>query len=231
MYNTLTEYSSEYGIAQNAAQAFHGAINQTKHVDASIGWAAYSNARNPSLGFHLFGRHIAAKSLAPLRRDQNAVSVNASKGPTLGQLPKGLTGISFNSYDAFSTNFGIVNNVDSGSILLMGGGNWNFTINDSWLLGGIHSECAFYSCSPLKSFNLVDHEYILTITGRELLGMALAGYVEESGDPDLGSAFSSGDRAKAQGLSLTDIQLAVADCKSAFDAMGIFSNAGFSINW
>jgi hypothetical protein len=231
MYNTQQEFASDYALAQNAAQGFHGSINQTKAVNSGIGWAAYSNARNPAMGFHLFGRHIKAKDTAPLRRDQVPNLPGAAKGPTLGQLPKGLTGISLSKYDAFLSNFGVVNNQKDGSILMMGGGNWNFTINDSWLIGGIHSELAFYSCSPLKSFNLVDHEYVLTITGRELLGLALAGYVEESGHADMGVAFTCDDKAKAQALTLPDIQLAVADMKTPMDAMSVFANAGFSTTW
>lgn len=231
MYNSAQEFTKEYTLATNAAQGFHGVIPQTKAVTPQIAWDAYSNARTPNLGFHLFGRHINAKSTAPYRRDQNPVAVAASKGPTLGQLPKGITGISLSKYDEFTTNFGVVNNTDDGSILMMGGSNWNLTVNDSWLLGGVHSELPFYACSPLKSFNLFDHEYILTITGRELLGMALAGYVVKGGHQDLGMAFISGDSSKAKALSLPDIQVAVSEIKSVNDAFTAMTKAGYPVSW
>jgi hypothetical protein len=79
-------------------------------------------------------------------------------------------------HGAMIQNFGVVNNSDNGSILLMGSALWNLTVNDCWVLGAVHSQLPFYPASTVSNANIFDDKYILSITGRELFGLALFGY-------------------------------------------------------
>ena len=58
------------------------------------------------------------------------------------------------------------------------GGKWTPLINDCWLLAGVNSLQRFYACSKITWDNILDNKYIVTATGRELVGLALAGYNE-----------------------------------------------------
>jgi hypothetical protein len=222
-YDKLEDFRQDYEVAQNGAAAVHGNINQTKPVPVDVAWKLYQNARKPDLDFHIFGRHITgqkAKSLQDFRNE---------KGKT-AQLPKELQGITKSQLDQHEKNFGYVNDGSSGSILMMGGNKWNFTVNDSWVLGGVHSGLPFYAASPITKANILDKKYYLSITGRELLGLALAGYKEEKGHPALGTVYVCADKKKAAALRLTDYQAAVAEIVSKKAAEAAFKKAGFKLS-
>lgn len=218
-YGNDTDFKKHYEVASLAAKAIHGDIGQTKTVDPDVAWMAYSHARNPQLGFHVFGRHLASRDLQPFRTGRHITQ----------DLPANLQGISLSPYDKFKENFGYINDVDDGSILMMGGDKWNFTVNDSWLLAGVHSYLPFYSASVIARGNIYDNEYFLTITGRELLGLACYGYQQVHGHDSLGVAYQCTNRAKADSGTLVDYQAVVGEIKSMQDAAAIFRNAGFTL--
>jgi len=222
-YDDLATFRQDYEVAQNAAAAVHGNNNATKPVPVDVAWKLYQNARKPNLDFHLFGRHITGKKAKSLQdfRDE--------KGKT-AQLPKELQGITKSSIDKYEQNFGYVNDSGNGSILMMGGQKWNFTVNDSWLLGGVHSHLPFYAASPISKANILDKQYYLSITGRELLGLALFGYKEEKGHPALGTVYVCADKKKASAARLTDYQLAVSEIVSKKSAEAAFKKAGFKLS-
>jgi hypothetical protein len=127
------------------------------------------------------------------------------------------------------TNFGLVNNDTTGAILLMGSANWNLTINDSWLLGAVHSHLPFYPASAVSRANIFDDKYILSITGRELFGLALFGYRQVvSAYESLGSAFEVSDVKKANGATLQAYQKAMGELTKE-KALTAFNDAGFTI--
>jgi len=223
VYKTQSEYTQDYEVSLQAAKAVHGNNKQTQSTDPSVGWKLYCNARKPKLGFHLFGRHVASKKLSPYKANPSTHT-----GRVVKDLPPNLQGISRNNYDKFDENFGLVNEAESGSILIMGGDKWNFTLNDTWIVGGVHSGLPFYACSPLVIYNVFDYEYILTITGRELLGLALFGYMQQT-HAELGTVFVCNDKKKAKGARLSEYQAVIGELKRMADASKVFSDAGFTV--
>jgi hypothetical protein len=131
---------------------------------------------------------------------------------------------------AMIQNFGVVNNSDNGSILLMGSALWNLTINDCWVLGAVHSHLPFYPASKVSKANIFDEKYILSITGRELFGLALFGYrqVISPHAETLGSAFEVQDPRKASGATLLAYQQAMGSLTKGA-AETAFKDAGFLI--
>lgn len=216
-YATFEDYRTDFEVASLAAKAVHGNIGQTKAVDPVVGWKLYQNAFKPALGFQTFGRHITgnkAKELMTFRQNH----------PT-AQLPKELIGM--NHSEQFFKNFGVVNDAQDGSVLLMGGSNWNFTINDSWLLGGVNGLNDFYAASPIVKKNILDSNYILSITGRELFGLAIFGY--KMIQTSYGLGFTPGSTGAATGATLSDYQAAVGELKKKKNAAKIFEKAGFKL--
>jgi hypothetical protein len=110
---------------------------------------------------------------------------------------------------------------------------WNFAVNDTWLLAGVNSLQEFYPASLVNEKNIIDNRFIppLTIMGRELAGLALAGYQEASGHPALGKAYvpSPGKEGKAKSLSLVDYDNGLSPLKTVGDAKAFFKKAGFEI--
>lgn len=126
-------------------------------------------------------------------------------------------------------NFGVVNNNDSGSILLMGDTNWNFTINDTWLLGAVHNYLPFYPASAVSRANIFEDKHVLSITGRELFGLAVFGYRQVIPEyAELGTAFEVVNHIKAAGATLVKYQEAMNNLTKQ-RAKKAFKDAGFRI--
>ncbi|MDF1505170.1 hypothetical protein [Roseisolibacter sp. H3M3-2] len=222
-YDTFDSFRPHYEAAQVGAQSVHGVGNFTKPVAPDVAWLLYQHSRRPVLGFHVFGRHITgdkAKELQTLR---------TQKGRT-AELPKHMQGITKSPQDQFEKNFGYVNDAGDGSILMMGGNKWNFTVNDAWLLGGVHSGLPFYAASVISTANMLDKNYALSITGRELLGLAHFGYVQVHNHKALGVAYVCRDPVRANAATLVEYQATVAGLKSYGDAKKFFKKAGFKLD-
>lgn len=73
-------------------------------------------------------------------------------------------------------NFGVLGEDDgTGSILKVS--QWSLLVNDSWLLGVIHSGAEIHFASPLTLSNLWDDSRrSLTVLGREFVGVTSSGY-------------------------------------------------------
>lgn len=216
-------FRPHYEAAQVGAQAVHGVNNATKPVAADVAFKLYQHALKPALGFHVFGRHVTgdkAKEVQALR---------TKKGNTTS-LPAHMQGITKSPLDKFEKNFGYVNDTGDGSILMMGGGKWNFTVNDAWLLGGVHSQLAFYAASVISKDNMLDKNYSLSITGRELMGLALFGYKQVHNHKALGVVYVCEDLHKAAAATLVAYQAAVGGIKSKSDAASFFKKAGFKLD-
>jgi hypothetical protein len=217
-YTTFEKFRSDFEIAQLSAKAVHGVGNWTKAQDPTIGWKLYQNAFKPALGFQTFGRHITGEKAKELNEFRKT-------NPT-GQLPDSMVGM--NHSEQFFKNFGVVNDAGDGSVLLMGGQKWSFTINDCWVLGGVHAGVDFYAASPISKANMVDDRYFLSITGRELIGLASFGYEKVTTTHGIG--FVCKDKAKAEGATLPKYQEVVGYVRSKADALKIFDEAGFALS-
>ena len=97
--------------------------------------------------------------------------------------------------------------------------------------GGVHSYQDFHPASPIKARNIFDDVRFppLTITGRELVGLALAGYVAVAGHPTLGTIYRRSCDSKASSLNLVDYQVMITKLKTVEQAKSFFQKAGFRI--
>ena len=105
-----------------------------------------------------------------------------------------------------------------GSVLGVDGSDWELSLNDSWLMGGIHARHDFYLASPRTKDNILDSTYGATVTGRELLGLTTFGYTLHP-NTRLGEVYVCTDRARALAATFVAYQ-------KAFDAAR--AGGGFS---
>jgi hypothetical protein len=218
-YTEFAKFQADYEACQSTAMAYYK-LTGIPYVSATVAWNLYVNTSKASLGFQIFGRHIFDA------QDQINLFMNKMKPNSSGQLPSFMVGITNTELN----NMGKTSDIEGGSVLLIGKDKWNFTVNDTWLLGGANSLQEFYPASPVTKRNILHNNFILTITGRELVGLALAGYKEvQSGYDAIGKTYAPGDRPTAQNLSLVDYQVALANLKSVGDAEAFFANKGFTL--
>ena len=122
----------------------------------------------------------------------------ASKPINLSQIGHGIDNIE-------RANFGRANNASVGSVLDTQ--DWTVAMNDAWLMGGIHACHDFYVASPRTAQNVLDPEFGLTVTGRELLGLTTFGYAIHP-NTKLGEVYVAGGAAVyAAALPYADEQL------------------------
>ena len=134
-------------------------------------WTVYTNHRHAApLGMQVFGRHNKF-------RTGRMVSNSVQPGITLAEMKNfRAPGAPDNTRLATDEKM-IANSLQGGSILRIIPDQWTPQINDSWLCGGVHSLQPFHSASILNDENVFStDEHIVTVTGRELVGLALAGY-------------------------------------------------------
>ena len=90
---------------------------------------------------------------------------------------------------------------DSGSIL--SADRWSLLANDAWLLGGIHARTEFHFASPLRWSNLWNAaDGRMTITARELIGIAAFGYTIRRPIPQLEAVAQCAGDQKAKAATL-----------------------------
>jgi hypothetical protein len=252
----LVDFKAAQTLAGEAYKGYFKVVPDDVAWSAYTNSAKKMDSTSNTLGLMLFGRH-AASIKKPIidaftrRQDEiaqkhlklsnkrfvpkayvkswhkKATSANnAQKDRELGEI----TGVIETDKDsAMRKNFGVVNNNETGSILLMGNTNWNLTINDTWLLGAVHSQLEFYPASPVSRANIFDDKHVLSITGRELFGLAIFGYRQVIPEyAELGSAFVVSDPNKAKNATLVAYQQAMSGISSAV-ANKAFSDAGFRI--
>jgi len=219
-YNSFAEFQPDYEAVQQAAMAFHKVFSVMPNVSSTLAWNVYLNTKRAPLGFQVFGRHVIDQAS---RIELFKKSVASGKS---GQLPKYMQGLT----DCEFTGFGKSNDETGGSALKISNQKWNFTVNDAWVLAGVHSFQPFYPASPVISANIFHNTHILTITGRELVGLAISGYEEHgTGYDALGTIYECKDRKKASGVTFVDYQLAIASIASVGDAKSFFEKKGFKI--
>ena len=83
-----------------------------------------------------------------------------------------------------------------------------------------------YAASPIIKKNIIDNDYILSITGRELFGLALFGYQMVTTTHGVG--FTPGSKATATNANLTDYQAEIASLKKSKDAEAFFKTRGYN---
>jgi hypothetical protein len=108
---------------------------------------------------------------------------------------------------------------------------WNMALNDTWVVAGVNSGQPFYPASLVNEKNIIDTRFTppLTIMGRELVGLALAGYREAPAHPTLGKAYAPIDKKKAQDFSLIDYEGGLSPLNNVFLIKGVLKGAGIEI--
>lgn len=216
---TKDKFTSDFEAAQQAGMSYHGVSKVLESIPASEAWLLYENTRQASLRMQIFGRHIF---------DQNEAVVKFAKSVPKGtskQMPDFMVGITQTELD----NFGKTNANESGSALLTGRNSWNLTINDVWVCAGVHSCQEFHPASPVNARNIFSQQHILTITGRELIGLALAGYVAVSKHASLGTVYRPSVKNKVDAVNLVDYQVTIASLKTVQAAQTFFAQKGLQI--
>ena len=215
---TQQEFGKDFEQAQSLNQALYGQSHHTQTRRTTSAWNLYKNASEPALGFHLFGRRIASKDVTAFR---------SQSGNAQATLPGALVGLSYP--EKCWANFKTVSDEGGkkGSLLDMTA--WSLTVNDSWVLGGIHAGLPFHAASPLTKANLLDASHVLTVTGRELLAMSIYGYKVRQGHAALEMVMVCTDRARARGGSLVEIQASVAGCTKAAHVLEYYAKAGLKL--
>lgn len=219
MAYTKEKFTPDFEAAQQAGLSYHGMAQVVDSIPVNDAWALYENTRRAPLKMQIFGRHIF---------DQNENVVKFAKKVGSGesaQMPDFMVGITQTELD----NFGKTNANESGSALLTGRDSWNLTINDVWVCAGAHALQEFHPASPVNARNIFSQQHILTITGRELVGLALAGYIPVSGHESLGTIYRPSITHKVDDLNLVDYQVTIADLKSVDHAQEFLRRKGFDI--
>jgi hypothetical protein len=219
-YNTFADFRPDFEAVQQAGMSFHKVAKVMPNVAADMAWNLYVNTKRAPLGFQVFGRHIIDQA-ERIELFKKAVPSGGS-----GQMPKFMQGLT----DVEFTGFGKTNDEESGSALKISNNKWNFTVNDTWVLAGVHAYQPFYPASPVISANIFHNNFVLTITGRELVGLALAGYKQHKTAYDsIGTIYEPGARSAADKANLVDYQVAISKLKSVADAKSFFEKAGIVI--
>ena len=150
----------------------------------SVAWQVYIGALQTPLKMQVFGRHIRGRD-----------------GEIIAKSEQGQMGITQDEMNNFKHPVSdAANSLQGGSILNVN--EWSLTVNDSWVCGGVHGRQPFHAASPLIDDNIFDRTFLLTVTGREMVGLALAGYRKATGNPKLGTVFQPTQTAKTEGLTL-----------------------------
>jgi len=234
MHHSLDSFRQDYQHAVTAENQRLGVpdaygTGRIGNINADIdkAWQLYVNSKFPTLDLALFGRFNSdpARAATFLGIDTSTRRVKIKRGGLKGLFSRHAKYKTVPS--AMLTNFGVVNDTQTGgSIQQMNSWDWNLHVNDAWLLGGIHRCLPFYAASPLTADNVFLQNHataVLGITGRELFGLLMAGYRPQT-DPALGTVMQCRDAAKAQNLTLKDIETGIDFIERGIGEAGTTSN-------
>ena len=136
--------------------------------------------------------------------------------------------------DYVAQNFGVTCEVDwqgkkfSGGIL--GANDWDYAVNDTWVLAGVHRQMPVWCASALTKYNFISvRRNALTITGREVLGLLSFGYERVMGHPSLGVGFESSNAGLAEAADFEKYDAAAAKYVKGTDAIEYFNQCGLNI--
>ena len=158
-----------------------------KHFEGSqVGpedaWKVYLGAKKAALKMQVFGRHVKVG-----KRIMEVTVHHKRENAT----PRGITNEEMNNFKHSAS--AKANSLVGGSILALPQEGWSFGINDAWVCGGVHSGQEFHCASdPGANDNVFDAKHMVTVTGRELIGLAIAGYQRARGvSPKFGAVYVS----------------------------------------
>lgn len=193
---TKSEFDADYEAVTGAS------LNRT------VAWEVYIGALQTPLRMQVFGRHIRGRD-----------------GKIIAKSEQGQAGITQDEMNNFKHPCSqAANSREGGSILNVE--EWSLTVNDSWVCGGVHGRQPFHAASPLIDNNIFDPRFLLTVTGREMVGLALAGYRKAMGHPKLGTVFQPTQTAKTEGLTIATYKAKVDELNTRELARAFLTKSG-----
>ena len=220
-YDTIQEFT----LAYNASAGTFGGV---RALGAAQAYIIYQRTKATPLGLCVLGRHIneAHGGAVGIQWFEAGLTVT-------GASPTGVGGTS----DHVAQNFGLVaehgndvlisdgvyGSAFIGSILAAGG--WDLSVNDAWLLAGVHGFLPFYCASPMSAGNLLDAHYGITITGREVAGLLAFGYRIED-NTALGEVFTCRNQPLASDASFATYNALIAGMPTMGAARAFFQQYG-----
>lgn len=170
---------------------------------AENAWKVYDGAKKAPLKMQVFGRHVKKNKKTVVE-----VTTQQKRGNT---APMGITWDEMKNFK--HEDSATANSLVGGSILNVLGKEWSFDINDAWVCGGVHNGLEFHCASDLEDHNnIFDEKWMVTVTGRELIGLAIAGYTRVR---SANTAFGSVYRPTNKDYSILDL----ASYKKQMDAL------------
>jgi len=143
-------------------------------VSIKVAWQIYQAAQRTSLNFLILGRWVGENDPDTGMFVGNSDTGNPGIDPVLMQnlntvgRPPAVTG-EWSDKEDYLTGGSIMNS-----------GRWTILVNDSLILGGVHSHTQFQLASQRSRENIYKPtpagDPRLTVTGRELVGLAVFGY-------------------------------------------------------
>jgi hypothetical protein len=174
MYETLEEFKQDIQISGN--EHYKDILTNPKKI-----WVAHE--------IYLLTRRGTALNITIVGRVALEVRDSDEEYPSIDHYVK--------------DNFGSLHEEsrDIGSVLDTT--NWSLLANDAWLLGSLHALTEFHFASPLRWGNMWDDKnQRMTITAREVIGIASAGYSIMRPNPKLEPVAVCNDRRMALAASL-----------------------------
>ena len=169
MYHTLETYIADYKpIARRYDEL-------TKMLclaipDPKAAFELYQNACSPALGLLVMGRTNVGRAAKLPGHAIDEIELQNFGATNDGSSPDPRTASGSGALNEPSAT-----RATQGSVLHYPKG-WNFLMNDSWILGGVHGQVEFHLASPRVADNIHSGGF-LTVTGRELTGLRAFGYM------------------------------------------------------
>lgn len=236
MYKTFEAFKADY--IQSVQRG-----NQGEVVAPETAYVIYTKTYSTPLRCLVLGRHTDEDGKTSDKHLEIGASGSYAKGSGInwfGQGSGGLkaddnspTGVS-GAADFVAQNFGVTAESQGpgdkfiGSILAAG--QWDYAVNDTWVLAGVHGRLPIYCASALTRDNMISaRRNALTITGREVLGLLSFGYKMVAPFPQLGIAFQCVDGGAASNASFTAYDQAGVKYGRGDAALEFFNQCGLNI--
>lgn len=139
---------------------------------AASAYALYLHYAINGEGYQYFGRIISGESIK-VGFDESVYKNFEPAGHAFNP------GLDMNKSIVNDRRFKIGNSNDNIMVYLKRWG-WTAALNDVWVLANVHARKHFFPISPLKESYVLSDEFGVSVFGRELLALAMSGYISQS---------------------------------------------------
>lgn len=107
---------------------------------------------------------------------------------------------------------------------------WSPALNDVWVLANVHARKRFDPISPLEATYVFDDKFGVSVFGRELVGLVLAGYIfKPSGDKGMFVPTHNSSEGCGSRLTLVQYVSTVNSLKGKEAYKSFFQHAGINV--